>query len=160
MAPEGTRNAIARDPQTGEASTIYMEKNANVRATEAFLLPFIQNGDMLVLEGMNETATKRPDKTDPKNHTRTKGNTYVDIQDYSTEEAVDILQSHTLLEHISRLVRNKAGKQIGQVVNSDDMKDIKSMLSKQQLDTSTYSPQDFDDTLTKKIIRALFFAVR
>ncbi|MEI6673223.1 MAG: hypothetical protein WCL02_08155 [bacterium] len=49
-----------------------MEKNRNVRATNKLLRTFVEQGDTLILQGMNEAGMKRPDKTNPKDHTWTK----------------------------------------------------------------------------------------
>lgn len=160
MASEGTRNALDRDVSTGKVKTIFMEQNANVRATDAFLRSFIEKGDTLVLEGMNETAMKRPDRTSLKNHTRTHGHSYVDIQDYSKEEALDILQSRTILQHIAALTRDEQGKSIGQVVSSEEMKEIKHELSQREFLDIVYPEPDFDDSIKKQILRKLFFLLK
>jgi hypothetical protein len=55
---------------------------------------------------MNETAIKRPDRTNPKDHTWTKGNTYVDIEKLSSEEAMDAIGSNTILERIAALTKD------------------------------------------------------
>ncbi|MCX6822513.1 MAG: hypothetical protein NTX91_00760 [candidate division SR1 bacterium] len=155
LAPGGTRDALQRGPH-GEVEKIYMENNLNIKVTSKFLRSFIDQGDTLVLEGMNETAIKRPDKTDPKNHTRTKGKAYVDMELFSKEEALDVIRSNTLLERIARLTKDKHGHQIGQVVSREDMKAIKDEMEHKLVKTDAYPKQDFDDDILKMTTRGLF----
>ena len=155
LAPGGTRDLTKRNSY-GEIEKIYMEKNYNVWATNKFLLPFIQQGDTLVVEGMNEVAIKRPDKTNPKDHTWTKGNTYVDIELLSSAEAVDTIKNNTLLERIAALTKDAYGRQVGQVVSTAEMTEIKYQMEINPSDIQTFPEQTFDDTLVKEIIRWLF----
>ena len=133
-----------------------MEKNLNIKVTNKFLRSFIEQGDAIILEGMNETAIKRPDKTDPKNHTRTKGKAYVDIEMLSNEEALDVINNNTVLERIAMLTKDKYGNQIGQVVSSEEMKEIKHQMQINPIKIETYPKQDFDDDIIKMTTRGLF----
>ena len=133
-----------------------MEKNLNIKVTNKFLRSFIEQGDAIILEGMNETAIKRPDKTDPKNHTRNKGKAYVDIEMLSNEEALDVINNNTVLERIAMLTKDKYGNQIGQVVSSEEMKEIKHQMQINPIKIETYPKQDFDDDIIKMTTRGLF----
>lgn len=155
LAPGGTRDVLKRG-SNGEVEKIYMEKNLNIKVTNKFLRSFIEQGDTLILEGMNETAIKRPDKTDPKNHTRTKGKAYVDIEMLSNQEALDAITNNTILERIAMLTKDKRGNQIGQVVSSEEMKEIKHEMETNPVKIETYPKQDFDDDSMKMITRELF----
>jgi len=155
LAPGGTRDVLQRGIH-GEVEKIYMEKNLNIKVTNKFLRSFIEQGDTLVLEGMNETAIKRPDKTEPKNHTRTKGKAYVDMELLSKEEALDAINSNTLLERIAMLTKDKHGIQIGQVVSIEEMKEIKDEMKNKHIKTDAYPKQDFDDDIFKMTTRGLF----
>ncbi len=155
LAPGGTRDMLKRG-SNGEVEKIYMEKNLNIKVTNKFLRSFIEQGDTLILEGMNETAIKRPDKTDPKNHTRTKGKAYVDIEMLSNQEALDAITNNTILERIAMLTKDKHGNQIGQVVSSEEMKEIKYEMEINPVKIETYPKQDFDDDSMKMITRELF----
>ena len=155
LAPGGTRDVLKRG-SNGEVEKIYMEKNLNIKVTNKFLRSFIEQGDAIILEGMNETAIKRPDKTDPKNHTRTKGKAYVDIEMLSNEEALDVINNNTVLERIAMLTKDKYGNQIGQVVSSEEMKEIKHQMQINPIKIETYPKQDFDDDIIKMTTRGLF----
>ena len=102
---------------------------------------------------MNETATKRPDKANPKDHTRTKGNTYVDLEILSSEDALDTIKSNTLLERIAALTKDMYGRQVGQVVSTKEMLEIKDEMKKNPSNIQFYSQQDFDDTIMKATMR-------
>jgi hypothetical protein len=64
---------------------------------------------------MNELVMKRLDKTNSKDYTRTKGNTYVDIERLSPEEVLETIKSNTTLECIASLTKDMCGRQVGQV---------------------------------------------
>lgn len=102
---------------------------------------------------MNEMAIKRPDKTNPKDHTRTKGNAYVDVELLSAVDALEIIQSNTLLERVAALTRDQYGRQVGQVVTSKEMAEIKYEIEKKPRDIQFFPKQDFDDTIMKAIVR-------
>jgi hypothetical protein len=102
---------------------------------------------------MNEMAIKRPDKTNPKDHTRTKGNTYVDVELLSAVDALEVIQSNTLLERVAALTRDQYGRQVGQVVTSKEMAEIKYEIEKTPRDIQFFPKQDFDDTIMKVIVR-------
>jgi len=155
LALGGTRDVLQRGIH-GEIEKIYMERNLNVKVSNKFLRSFIEQGDSLVLEGMNETAIKRPDKTDPKNHTRTKGKAFIDTELLSKEDALDAIRSNTVLDRIAMLTKDKNGNQIGQVVNNEEMKQIKHEMNKHPVTIETYPRQDFDDDIIKMTTRGLF----
>ncbi len=133
-----------------------MEKNRNVRATNKLLRTFVEQGDTLILQGMNEAGMKRPDKTNPKDHTWTKWNTYVDTEILSPEDALHAIENNTIIERIAALTRDMYGRQVGQVVSSEEMKKIKYIMETDPKQTQFYPKQDFDDTLGKATVRGLF----
>jgi hypothetical protein len=96
---------------------------------------------------------KRPDKTNPKDHTRTKGNTYIDIERLSPEDALDAIKSNTTLERIASLTRDMYGRQVGQVVTSKEMVEIKHEMETNPKEIQFFPKQKFDDTMMKTIVR-------
>ena len=155
LALAGTRD-ISKRKSYGEIEKIYMEKNHNVRATNKLLQTCVEQGDLLVLQGMNETEMKRPDKTNLRDHTWTKGNTYVDIEALSQEEALDAIKSNTVIDRIAKLTKDKHGRQVGQVVTREEMIDIKHEMKTNPKEIQFYPEQDFEDTIGKAITRAIF----
>jgi len=102
---------------------------------------------------MNEIAMKRPDKTNPKDHTRTKGNTYVDMEILSSEEALDTIKSNTMLDRIAAHTKDMYGRQVGQVVTSKEMVELKHEIETNPRNIHSFPKQDFDDTTMKAIVR-------
>jgi len=159
LAPEGTRNALLRNSQGG-VDKIYMEKNLNVIATRRFLRSFIENGDALVLQGVNDAGLKMPGKTNPLDHTRNKGRVYTDIEFLSKKDALDIIGSDKFLERIAELTRDKYGNSIGEVVSAEQMKEIKAQLKANPTVIESYPEEDFEDTIIKATVRRLFNAFK
>ncbi|MEI6673224.1 MAG: hypothetical protein WCL02_08160 [bacterium] len=80
----------------------------------------------------------------------------MDTEILSPEDALHAIENNTILEYIAALTRDMYGRQVGQVVSSEEMKKIKYIMETDPKQTQFYPKQDFEDSIMKATVRGLF----
>jgi hypothetical protein len=70
VAPTGTRDVLEWS-QYKDIQSISFADDESIQTTLKVLNNFVQQGNMVILAGVNEAAMKTPGKTHEKNHSRT-----------------------------------------------------------------------------------------
>lgn len=162
LAPTGTRD-ILEWSQYKDIQSISFADDESIQTTLKVINNFVQQGNMIILAGVNEAAMKTPGKTHEKNHSRTEWSTHVMLKELTPEMCDQLIKEKKFMQELAGLVRNNYGVSIWQALSASQLKEQEAIAKKklQELADPLHTAYEFKDytfvdTIKKKIVRKIF----
>ena len=166
VAPTGTRDILERSPYKTIQSISYAN-DETLQHTLKMINYFVQQGNMIILAGVNETSMKIPSKTHEKNNSRSKWSTYITLKELTPETCEQLIKDKIFMNELALLVKDNYGNSIGKALPKDQLKEQEKIARKKIEDFSDPLHEDYEfkdytfvDSIKKKIIRKIFDAIK
>lgn len=157
MAPTGTRDIIVRN-KDWTLKSIMFQNDESISQTTKLIKLFAEKGNKVVLVWTNGAWLKRPwiKKVEERNNNRTYSDVYIDVEEFNSNQIVDIIKENKLMDTIAWLVKDNEWKSIAKTIDSELFDKYKKNYKEVNIEENNYKNHHFKDTTYKKIVRKLY----